>query len=81
MVARDIGQGLFVLNPITIKKFETDHYPPLMGFIRKIMNEIRMGGFPYGDPDKIRMRNAGLQRLNQAQSFLESAAREKKVKL
>lgn len=81
MFARDIAEGLMTLNPITIKKFETDQYKPLLGFIRKIMNDIRMEGFPNNQPDLIRKRNARLLRLNQSISMLENIAREKKVKL
>ncbi|HXN07783.1 MAG TPA: hypothetical protein VN944_12060 [Nitrospiria bacterium] len=81
MFAKDIAEGLLTLNPISIKKFETDQYKPLLGFIRKAMNDIRVEGFPHSQPDLIRKRNARLLRLNQSVSMLENIAREKKVKL
>lgn len=79
--AKDIADGFFVLNPLTIKKLEDEHYKPFHSALRKTMNFIRAEGFPAHDQNAIRKRNSRLQRLHSAVSILENLSKEKKIKI
>lgn len=80
-ITKDIEEGYFVLNPLTIKKLESEHYKPLHLAIRKEMITVRAEAFPAHNLDGIRRRNTRLQRLRQALAILENIAKEKRVKL
>ncbi|MHB8482490.1 MAG: hypothetical protein ACYDBV_07120 [Nitrospiria bacterium] len=80
-IAKDIADGFFVLNPLTIKLLQAEHYKPFHSALRKEMNFIRAEGFPSHDQNGIRKRNGRLQRLHSAISILENISKEKKIKL
>jgi len=80
-ITKDIEEGFFVLNPLTLKKMETEHYKPLHLSIRKEMISVRAEAFPAHDLAGIRRRNGRLQRLRQALAILENFAKEKRIKL
>ncbi|MFI5303584.1 MAG: hypothetical protein ACHQYP_02205 [Nitrospiria bacterium] len=80
-ITKDIEEGYFVLNPLTIKKLETEHFKPLHLAIRKEMISVRGEAFPSNDQPGIRRRNGRLQRLRQALAILENIAKEKRIKL
>jgi hypothetical protein len=80
-ISKDISEGYFVLNPLTLKRIQPEHYSPLHAALRKEMNVVRAQGFPAHDLNGIRRRNTRLQRLYQATVVLENLAKEKKVKL
>ncbi|MBI1821425.1 MAG: hypothetical protein HY036_09150 [Nitrospirae bacterium] len=80
-IAKDIADGFFVLNPLTVKLLEAQHYKPFHAALRKIMNFIRAEGFPSHDVNAIRKRNSRLQRVHSAISVLENLSKEKKIKL
>jgi hypothetical protein len=80
-ITKDIEEAYFVLNPLTIKKLEAEHYKPFHQAIRKEMIAVRSEGFPSHDQEGIRRRNIRLQRLRQALAILENIAKEKRIKL
>lgn len=80
-ITKDIEEGYFVLNPLTMKKMETILYKPLHFAIRKEMISVRAEAFPAHDLNGIRRRNARLQRLRQSLAILENIAKEKRIKL
>ena len=80
-IAKDIADGYFVLNPLTIKQLEVEHFTPFHSTLRKVMNGVRAEGFPSHDIKAIRNRNTRLQRLHSAISILENLSKVKKIKL
>ncbi len=80
-ISKDIADGFFVLNPLTLKKLEPEHYKPLHASLQKVMNFIRAEGFPANDLPAIRKRNGRLQRVHGAMSVLVNMAKEKKIKI
>jgi hypothetical protein len=80
-ISKDIAEGYFVLNPLTLKRIQPELYSSLHAALRKEMNVVRTQGFPAHDLSGIRKRNSRLQRLYQATVVLENLAKEKKVKL
>jgi hypothetical protein len=80
-ISKDIAEGYFVLNPLTLKRIDPEHYSPLHAALRKEMNITRIQGFPAHDLSGIRKRNTRLQRLYQATAVLENLAKQKKIKL
>ncbi len=80
-ITKDIEEGYFVLNPLTMKKLEATHYKPLHFALRKEMISVRAEAFPAHDLNGIRRRNSRLQRLRQALAILENIAKEKRIKL
>ncbi|MBI1822905.1 MAG: hypothetical protein HYR80_02130 [Nitrospirae bacterium] len=80
-ITKDIEEAYFVLNPLTIKKLEPEHYKPFHQALLKEMISVRAEGFPAHDLDGIRRRNIRMQRLRQALAILENIAKEKRIKL
>jgi hypothetical protein len=80
-LTHDIEEGYFVLNPLTMKKFEPEHFKPFHQAILKLMISVRAEAFPAHDVQGIRKRNTRLQRLRQALAILENIAKEKRIRL
>jgi len=80
-VAKDIAEGFFSINPLILKKFESEDYKALHHQLKKLQNEVRAEKFPLHDTLSIRSRNTKLQRLHSALIILEHTARERKVVL
>lgn len=80
-VARDVAEGFFSLNPLVLKKFESEDYKALHHQLKKLQNEVRAEKFPLHDTLAIRSRNTKLQRLHSALIILEHSARERRVVL
>lgn len=78
-VARDIADGFFTINPLTLKKFDEEAYKALHHQLKKAQMEVRNEKFPLHDVLGIRNRNIRLQRLHQALVILEHSARDRKV--
>lgn len=78
-VARDIADGFFAINPLTLKKFDDAAFQALHHQLKKAQMEVRNEKFPLHDVLGIRNRNARLQRLHQALVILEHSARDRKV--
>lgn len=80
-VAKDIAEGFFFLNPLILKKFETDDIKNLHHQLRKTQTEVRGEQFPAHDTLSIRSRNMKLQRLHNALIILEHNAKERRIPL
>lgn len=80
-VAKDIAEGYFFVNPLVLKKFDSDTLRDLHFQIRKIQVEIRGEKFPQHDTLKIRQRNMRLQRIHNALIVLQHTAKERKILL
>ena len=80
-IAKDVAEGFFVLNPLTLKKFEAPTYKALYHQLKKTQTEARSESFPSHDTGAIRSRNMKLQRLHTALMVLEHAAKEKRIPL
>lgn len=80
-VAKDITDGYFSINPLTLKKFESKDYRALHQQLKKTQIEVRNEKFPMHDIAQIRNRNIRLQRLHQATMILEHSAKERRINL
>ncbi len=78
-VAKDIADGFFAINPMTLKKFDDAAYKALHHQLKKVQMEVRNEKFPLHDVLGIRNRNIRLQRLHQALIILEHSAKERKI--
>lgn len=78
-IAKDVAEGFFILNPLTLKKFEAPTYKALHQQLRKTQTEVRSESFPSHDASGIRNRNMRLQRLHTALMILEHSAKEKRI--
>jgi hypothetical protein len=78
-IAKDITDGFFTINPLTLKKFDPEGYKALHQQLKKAQMEVRNEKFPLHDIQRIRSRNMRLQRLHQALIILEHSAKERKV--
>lgn len=77
--ARDIAEGFISLNPIILKKLDSDDYKSLYHHLKKIQTEVRSEKFPLHDIMSIRNRNTRLQRLHNAIIVLHHLAKERRV--
>jgi len=80
-VAKDIAEGFFFVNPLALKKFESEDYKALHHQLKKLQNEVRAEKFPLHDTMAIRNRNTRLQRIHSALIIIEHSARERRVML
>jgi hypothetical protein len=78
-IAKDITEGFFTINPLTLKKFDPAGYKILHQQLKKAQMTVRNEKFPLHDIPRIRSRNMRLQRLHQALIILEHSAKERKV--
>ena len=78
-VARDVANGFFTINPLTLKKVAADSFKTLHQHLKKTQRETRNERFPQNDAIGIRHRNLRLQRLHQAINVLEHCAKERRV--
>ncbi len=80
-IAKDITEGFFTINSLTLKRFDPEGYKALQQQLKKAQMDVRNEKFPLHDIPRIRSRNMRLQRLHQALNILEHSARERKVHL
>jgi hypothetical protein len=80
-IAKDVAEGFFFVNPLMLKKFESEDYKALHHQLKKLQNEVRAEKFPLHNTLAIRSRNSRLQRLHNALIVLEHSARERRVAL
>lgn len=80
-ISKDIADGYNYLSPTILKKFDQEGFKNLHQILKKIQRDIRSEKFPLHDIQGIRKRNMRLQRLHQALTILEYAAKERKVLL
>jgi hypothetical protein len=80
-VARDVAEGFFTINPLMLKKFDSEGVKALYHQLKKLQTEVRGEEFPRHDVLAIRGRNTRLQRLHSAITILEHTAKERKVAL
>jgi hypothetical protein len=80
-VAKDVADGYFTINPLTLKKLNADAYQALYHQLKKVQIEIRNEKCPLNDFLRIRNRNAKLQRVHQSLVVLEHSAKEQKIPL
>ena len=80
-VARDIAEGFFTINPLVLKKFDSEGYKALHGHLKKLQTVVRGEKFPQHDAAAIRSRNSRLQRLHGAVAVIEHSAKERKIQL
>jgi hypothetical protein len=80
-ITKDIAEGYNSLNPILLKKFDPEAFKDLHQALRKLQKVVRGEKFPLHDIEGIRKRNTKLQRLHQAITILEYAAKEKRILL
>lgn len=78
-IAKDIAEGFFTINPLTLKKFDPSGYKALHQQLKKAQRTVRNEKFPLHDIQRIRSRNMRLQRLHQALIILEHSAKERKI--
>ncbi|HLB95064.1 MAG TPA: hypothetical protein VJK28_02705 [Nitrospiria bacterium] len=78
-VAKDIADGFFTINPLTLKRFDDAAFQALHQQLQKVQREVRNEKFPLHDVLGIRNRNIRLQRLHQALVILEHSAKDRKV--
>ena len=78
-VAKDIANGFFTVNPLTLKKVAPDSFKALHQHLQKTQRDTRNERFPQNDVIGIRNRNLRLQRLHQAINVLEHYAKERRV--
>jgi vacuolar-type H+-ATPase subunit B/Vma2 len=78
-VSKDIAEGFFTINPLTLKKFDDAAIKSLHHQLKKVQTEVRNQKFPLNDVMGIRNRNMRLQRLHQALVILEHTAKERRV--
>ena len=78
-VAKDIAEGFFIINPLTLKKFDEDSIKSLHQQLKKVQTGVRNEKFPLNDVLAIRNRNMRLQRLHQAMAILEHTVRERRI--
>ena len=77
--AKDVANGFFTVNPLTLKKFGSEAIKGFYHQLKKAQIEVRNSKFPMNDVMGIRNRNIRLQRLHQALVVLEHCARERRV--
>lgn len=77
--AKDVANGFFTVNPLTLKKFTAEAIKALHHQLKKVQMEVRNERFDSHDVLAIRNRNMRLQRLHQAMTVLENTARERRV--
>jgi hypothetical protein len=80
-VAKEVADGFFTINPLVLKKFDSDGYKGLHQQLKKLQTVVRSEKFPMHDTLAIRGRNARLQRLHSALIILEHSAKERKIRL
>jgi hypothetical protein len=80
-VARDVAEGFFTINPLVLKKFDSEGVKALYQQLRKLQKEVRGEQFPLHDTLAVRNRNTRLQRLHSAVTILEHTAKERKIVL
>jgi len=80
-VARDVAEGFFTINPLVLKKFDSEGVKALYHQLRKLQTVVRGEEFPLHDVLAIRGRNTRLQRLHGAIVILEHTAKERKIVL
>jgi hypothetical protein len=80
-VSKDVANGFFTVNPLTVKKFTAEMIKAFHQQLQKVQREVRNERFDSHDIIAIRNRNMRLQRLHQAVTVLEHTARERRVNL
>ena len=80
-ICRDIAEGFFAITPLVLKKVDPAGYRSLHQNLKKVQTKVRSERFPLNDTLALRSRNARLQRIHQALTVLEYAAREKRIPL
>lgn len=80
-IARDIADGFFSLTPLILKHLDDGGMRALHHQLRKHQTEVRGSKFPSHDIQGIRSRNLRLQRLHQAITVLEHAARQLRIRI
>lgn len=79
--AKDVANGFFTVNPLTLKKFSPEAIKGFHHHLKKTQNEVRNAKYQMNDLHAVRNRNQRLQRLHQALVILEHTARERRVSL
>jgi len=79
--AKDVANGFFIVNPLTLKKFTPEMLKGFHQHLQKVQREVRNERFDSHDFNSTRNRNMRLQRLHQALSILEHTAKERRVSL
>ena len=80
-IAKDVANGFFTVNPLTLKKLTPETIMGLHIQLRKTQTEVRNTRFDAHDMTSVRNRNMRLQRLHQALAVLEHTAKERKITL
>jgi len=81
VIAKDVAEGLISINAYTLKRFDPGHYKTFYFHLQKVLKELRGQSFPSNDTLAIRKRNMQLQRLHQARTVVEYAAKEQRIAL
>lgn len=80
-IARDVAEGMISLTPLLLKHLDEGGMRALHHQLRKHQTEVRGSKFPAHDMQGIRTRNLRLQRLHQAITVLEHAARQLRIRI
>ena len=80
-IATDVADGYISINPLFLKKFDTDMLKELHEFLTKAMNAARNIPVITNDPLSIRNKNVKLQRLHNSLIIIRHIAREKRIPL
>jgi len=81
VVAIDVAEGYISVNPLFLKKFDTDMIKELYDHLNKALTATRNEKTNFTDQTALRMRNMKLQRLHNAMIVLRNIAREKRIPL
>ena len=79
--AKDVANGFFTVNPLTLKKLTPETIKGLHIQLRKTQTEVRNARFETRDMTSVRNRNLRMQRLHQALAVLEHTAKERRIAL
>jgi len=80
-IAKDVAEGYVFINPHFLKRMSSENYKDLYHHLRKTLADLRAESFPTSDTHAIRKRNIRLQRLHQATTIVEFAAKSKRISL
>jgi hypothetical protein len=69
------------INPLVLKKFDSDMIKELFEHLNKAMNAARNLAVPLNDMLAMRQKNMKLQRIHNAIIILRNTAREKRIPL
>ena len=81
VVAVDVADGYITVNPLLLKKFDSDMIKELYDHLNKALTGTRNEKTDFTDQTALRTRNMKLQRLHNAMIVLRNIAREKRIPL